>query len=186
MTSSLPWLSVLVRLETIRACVALADAASARTLLKEIDEILVVRPDLGVLNDDVEVVAPGGRAGERLGRRSWTLTAAELRVLAFLPTHLSFAEIADRLFVSTNTIKSQAIAIYGKLGASTRSEAIERAVAVGLLDESALRYPPTLRFPGRRSPAKADGAGAAPREISPPPGDDDATVPSTNLTGVGP
>ncbi len=63
-----------------------------------------------------------------------SLTTAELRVLRLLPTHLSIAEIADRLYVSRNTVKSQAIAIYRKLGTSSRSGAVRAASAAGLLD----------------------------------------------------
>jgi LuxR family transcriptional regulator, maltose regulon positive regulatory protein len=63
-----------------------------------------------------------------------TLTAAELRLLPLLTTHLSFREIAERLFVSRNTVKTQAISVYRKLDASSRSEAIERAVELGLVD----------------------------------------------------
>ena len=62
------------------------------------------------------------------------LTAAELRLLPLLSTHLSFREIAERLFVSRNTVKTQAISIYRKLDAASRSEAVERAVALGLVD----------------------------------------------------
>ncbi len=60
-------------------------------------------------------------------------------MLQLLPTHLSVAEIADRLYVSRNTVKSQTIAIYRKLGASSRSEAIDVAVSGGLLSEVAAR-----------------------------------------------
>ena len=55
-------------------------------------------------------------------------------MLRFLPTHLSIAEIADRLHVSRNTVKSQTVAIYRKLGTSSRSGAIEIAVAAGLIE----------------------------------------------------
>lgn len=58
---------------------------------------------------------------------------AELRILRFLPTHLSFREIAGRLNVSTNTVKTQAQSVYGKLKASSRSEAVARASEIGLL-----------------------------------------------------
>ena len=63
------------------------------------------------------------------------LTSAELRVLPLLTTHLSFREIGERLFVSRNTIKTQAISIYRKLGVSSRSGAIERAAELGLLPD---------------------------------------------------
>jgi LuxR family maltose regulon positive regulatory protein len=71
----------------------------------------------------------------------WSLTAAELRLLAYLPTHLSFREIAGRLYVSPHTIKSQAMAVYGKLGVSSRRGAIESGVEAGLLDAAAIRMP---------------------------------------------
>ena len=66
---------------------------------------------------------------------SSVLTPAELRILQFLPTHLSFREIAERAYVSANTVKSQANAVYRKLNVSCRSEAVGRARELGLLDQ---------------------------------------------------
>ena len=57
-----------------------------------------------------------------------SLTTAELRVLRFLPSHLSFREIAARLHVSANTVKTQAHAVYRKLDASSRSGAVGTVV----------------------------------------------------------
>ena len=62
------------------------------------------------------------------------MTAAELRVLRFLPTHLSFREIAERTEVSANTVKTQANAVYRKFGVACRSDAVTRARSCGLLD----------------------------------------------------
>ena len=62
------------------------------------------------------------------------LTAAELRLLPLLSTHLSFPEIAAELFLSRYTIKSQAMSIYRKLGASSRSQAVARSRELGLLE----------------------------------------------------
>ena len=67
-----------------------------------------------------------------------SLTTAEIRVLQYLPTHLTLVEIADRLFVSRNTIKTQAISIYRKLGASSRGSAVDIAREAGLLDHDLL------------------------------------------------
>ena len=67
---------------------------------------------------------------EGLGASS--LTTAELRLLPLLPTHLSFREIGERLFVSRNTVKSEAISIYRKLGVTSRSGAIDRIHELGL------------------------------------------------------
>lgn len=61
------------------------------------------------------------------------LTPAELRVLRLLPTHLSFPQIAAELFVSPNTVKTQARAAYRKLGVGSRAEAVESAREAGLL-----------------------------------------------------
>src|SRR6266699_1447117 len=61
-----------------------------------------------------------------------SLTAAELRLLPLLSTHLSLAEIGERLYVSRNTVKTQAVSIYRKLGVSSRSSAIARMNELGL------------------------------------------------------
>jgi LuxR family maltose regulon positive regulatory protein len=70
---------------------------------------------------------------ERSGRiHIAPLTDAELRVLKLLPT-TSYAQIAATLYISLNTVKSHLRSIYQKLGGSSRSEAIERAVELRLL-----------------------------------------------------
>ena len=61
-----------------------------------------------------------------------SLTAAELRLLPLLSTHLSFREIGERLFVSSHTVKTQAYSAYRKLGVSSRSEAVARVHELGL------------------------------------------------------
>ncbi len=66
--------------------------------------------------------------------RASALTAAELRLLPLLSTHLSFPEIGAELFLSRTTIKSQANSIYRKLGASSRSQAVARSRELGLLE----------------------------------------------------
>ncbi len=65
-----------------------------------------------------------------------TLTEAELRLLPYLATHLSFREIGLRLRVSTNTVKTQALAVYRKLDVSCRSDAVERGRQAGLISDS--------------------------------------------------
>lgn len=61
------------------------------------------------------------------------LTAAELRVLPHLPTHLTLQQIADTLVVGRETAKSQATSIYRKLGVSSRADAVTQARKLGLL-----------------------------------------------------
>jgi LuxR family maltose regulon positive regulatory protein len=54
-------------------------------------------------------------------------------LLPYLQTHLTIREIAERLFVSRNTVNSEVSSIYRKLGVSSRNGAVEQATAVGLL-----------------------------------------------------
>jgi LuxR family maltose regulon positive regulatory protein len=61
------------------------------------------------------------------------LTERELRILRYLPTMLSNAEIGAEIFVSLNTVKTHLRSIYRKLGANGRAEAVEQARALGLL-----------------------------------------------------
>jgi LuxR family transcriptional regulator, maltose regulon positive regulatory protein len=61
-----------------------------------------------------------------------SLTTAELRLLPLLSTHLTYAEIGERLYVSHHTVKTQALSVYRKLGASSRSQAVQRAQQLGL------------------------------------------------------
>jgi LuxR family transcriptional regulator, maltose regulon positive regulatory protein len=61
-----------------------------------------------------------------------SLTTAELRLLPLLFTHLTFPEIGERLYVSRHTVKTQALSVYRKLGASSRSQAVQRAQQLGL------------------------------------------------------
>jgi LuxR family transcriptional regulator, maltose regulon positive regulatory protein len=61
------------------------------------------------------------------------LSKSEVRVLRYLPTHLSAREIADELSVSTSTVKTHMRNLYTKLGVHTRAEAVESARGLRLL-----------------------------------------------------
>ena len=135
LTYALPYFAVQARIELARVHLALADLAGARTLMREVDELLRRRPGLGTLVGQAQALR--ARLSEERGSSApgaSALTAAELRLLPMLSTHLSFSEIAEQMFLSRNTIKSQAISIYHKLGASTRSQAVTRSRELGLLD----------------------------------------------------
>ena len=141
----IPWLTVQVGLELARAHLALADAGAARTVLAETERVLELRPDLGSLVDEAQALRDRVAAtAEPAGAWAMSLTGAELRLLPFLATHLTFPEIASRLFISRNTVKTEAISMYRKLGAASRTAAIERAIEVGLLDSSV--YPTPADF----------------------------------------
>jgi LuxR family transcriptional regulator, maltose regulon positive regulatory protein len=135
LTYALPHLAVQARIELARVHLALADLEGARTLMREIDDVLRRCAGLGTLTGEAQALrdqlsserrsdAPGASA----------LTAAELRLLPMLCTHLSFPEIAAQMFLSRHTVKSEAFSIYRKLGVSSRSQAVTRSRDLGLLE----------------------------------------------------
>jgi LuxR family maltose regulon positive regulatory protein len=133
--NSAPWAAVQSRYLLARAHLILGDNAAARCLLSEAQTHMSTTPDAVTLRDDlgdawqqVEQLPLGVASGVS------TLTTAELRVLQYLPTYLSFEQISQRLFVSRNTVKTQAIAAYRKLGVTSRGGAVKRAHALGLVD----------------------------------------------------
>ena len=67
------------------------------------------------------------------------LSGAELRVVRYLTSNLTAAEIASELVVSTNTVRTHMRHIYAKLDAHTRSEAVARARELGLVAPGAVR-----------------------------------------------
>jgi ATP/maltotriose-dependent transcriptional regulator MalT len=135
LTYATPHLAIQARIELVRVHLALGDLAAARTLMHEVDDLLRRRPGLGTLVDEAQALrAPlsSERGPAALGASA--LTAAELRLLPMLSTHLSVPEIAAELFLSRNTIRSQAMSVYRKLGVSSRSAAVARSRELGLLD----------------------------------------------------
>jgi LuxR family transcriptional regulator, maltose regulon positive regulatory protein len=129
---ALPVVSVQALLELARAYLAVVDPAGASAALEQAQSILQQRPGLGTLPAAADRLQARLRqiTGAALGASS--LTAAELRLVPLLPTHLSFPEIGDRLFVSRHTVKTQANSLYRKLGVSSRSEAVNRIEELGL------------------------------------------------------
>ncbi len=136
LSRALPHFAVQARLELARVHLALSDPAGAWTLMREVDELLRRRPGLGNLVSDATAFrarlaeehdpgVPGVSA----------LTTAELRLLPMLASHLSFPQIAAELFLSPNTVKSEAISIYRKLRVSSRAQAVVRSRELGLLPE---------------------------------------------------
>jgi LuxR family maltose regulon positive regulatory protein len=135
LTYAVPHLAVQARIELARCHLALSDIAAARILLQEVTEVLARRPGLGVFARqaaDLRAELSRVRSPSALGASA--LTTAELRVLPMLSTHLSFREMGEEMFLSPNTVKSEAISLYRKLGASSRNQAVTRARELGLLD----------------------------------------------------
>jgi LuxR family maltose regulon positive regulatory protein len=136
LTYAFPGIAVQARIELTRVHLALADLAGARTLMRETDELLERRPGLGTLAEQAAALRV------QLSRQRGTatpgasaLTAAELRLLPLLSTHLTAAEIATELYLSPHTIRAYVKSIYRKLDASSRTQAITRARELGLLEE---------------------------------------------------
>jgi LuxR family maltose regulon positive regulatory protein len=128
-----PWYVAETRIALARTSARLDDAPAATRMLAAATRALKQTPDAVVLGEWIERAA---RAIETVSASTFgDLTPAELRVLQFLPTHLSFPEIAGQVFVSPNTVKTQAQGVYRKLGVSSRGAAVERARAAGLLDD---------------------------------------------------
>jgi len=132
----IPWYGAEARILLAHASLRLADISGARTLLAEASR-LARRTQGAVIFQQwfdeawsyMDEMAETSLAGPS------SLTIAELRILRFLPSHRSFREIAAQLGVSANTVKTQAHAVYRKLGAASRSEAVARALDAGLLGQ---------------------------------------------------
>jgi LuxR family transcriptional regulator, maltose regulon positive regulatory protein len=131
---SIAWFGAEVRILLACARLSLADVVGARTLLAQASRLARRTRGASVFEhwfnsawSHMDTIAEASLAGPS------ALTIAELRILRFLPSHLSFREIAGRLGVSPNTVKTQAHGVYRKLGAASRSEAVARAQEAGLL-----------------------------------------------------
>ncbi len=131
---SLCWYGAEARILLAHVSLSLGDIASARTRLADASRLARRTPDVALFShwfdaawNQFDIYAETALAGVA------ALTTAELRVLRFLPTHYSFHEIAERLHVSANTVKTHVHAVYRKLDASSRSEAVAHAIQAGLL-----------------------------------------------------
>jgi LuxR family transcriptional regulator, maltose regulon positive regulatory protein len=131
---ALPTVVVHALIEVARAYLSTGDPAGAGSAVAEAERVLRRRPDLGVLPKELGDVRRRVRESAHTLVGPSTLTPAELRLLPMLSTHLMFQEIADRLHVSRHTVKAQVVSIYGKLGVSSRGDAVDRAIELGLLE----------------------------------------------------
>ena len=132
LTYALPGVSTQTLLEMARSYLALADAGGAAAVLAQAQDIIKQRPDLGTLPEVATSLQTQLAKVRSNTIGSSSLTAAELRLLPYLATHLSFREVAGQLSLSFHTVKSQAYSTYQKLGVSSRSEAVRRTRELGL------------------------------------------------------
>ena len=116
-----------------RALVLLSDHAAARQLLyhartqaSRIGQAGVLIERMAEAQELVETAFAVTPVPDRI-------TPAELRVLHYLPTYMTLEEISQDLNVSRTTVKTQAIAVYRKLGVRSRAAAVRKAHQQGLL-----------------------------------------------------
>jgi LuxR family transcriptional regulator, maltose regulon positive regulatory protein len=128
----LPWYAIEARVVLARTALRLNDTPLASRLLEEAARLLRPLRDAGLLGSWIDEAAMAVATATASGVTD--LTPAELRLLQHMPTHLSFPEIAAALFVSANTVKTQAQGVYRKLGVASRREAVDKARWLGLLD----------------------------------------------------
>lgn len=117
---------------------ALQNGIEARRHLTEARRVFRQHPLSDALDaeiDRVEALLAQGPTGSTLAITP--LTAAERRLLPLLATHLSLPQIASELHVSRNTVKTHCVAVYRKLGASSRAEAVSEARRLGLIEAQA-------------------------------------------------
>jgi DNA-binding CsgD family transcriptional regulator len=120
-------------LATAGLIVSAADQAADRAVAA--DTRMVAEADRSAadaLTEDATAVASAdARAAD--ARAAASVTPAELRVLRYLPTRLTFALIADQLGISREAAKSRAERLYRRLGVHDRASAVERARALKVL-----------------------------------------------------
>jgi LuxR family maltose regulon positive regulatory protein len=130
---AIPSIGLQTDLLLARCAMGLGDVGSAARYLVHADEVVKHRPHLGTLVRELEVARDDLEALRSSTTGAPSLTPAESRLLPLLTTHLSFREIGAELFISSHTVKTQAISIYRKLGVSSRGEAVRSAREIGLL-----------------------------------------------------
>ncbi len=109
---AVPWYAAQVSIVLGRAALEAGEPLAARAQIEEAQQSLGHLVTEGVLRDELEELADlvAGTRSTPWIPSSMALTAAEVRVLQLLPTHLSLGQIAEELHVSRNTIKTQVAA----------------------------------------------------------------------------
>ena len=121
------WLAADLALHCAHTSLDLGDRPAAIEFAQAAGDALQGYPDAGALPARLQFLEERIRLG-----RDYELTAAELRLIHFLPTHLSLQEIADQLYLSRPTVKTHIASIYRKLRVDGRSEAVELIDELGL------------------------------------------------------
>jgi LuxR family maltose regulon positive regulatory protein len=128
-------LAILTREILTRAYLELGEVASAAKTLSELEDLMRRVTGFDQAVDALARLRRVVRDAQKTTRGGAKLSPAELRLLPWLATQLSFREIAEQLFVSVHTVKAQVTSIYGKLGVASRTQAVEEARRKGLLND---------------------------------------------------
>lgn len=129
-----PWFAVTGRLIQARTAILVGDGATARLLIAEAKAHMTPELSSSSAADSLAEAEEFLARMSALGGPAGALTTAELRVLQFLPSHLTLQQIGEHLFVSQSTVKTHVLSIYRKLGVGSRSEAVAHARALGLVE----------------------------------------------------
>ncbi|MGW3966987.1 response regulator [Amycolatopsis sp. NPDC005003] len=116
----------------------LLDSGAAAYLVKSIarDELISAIRSVSRSKDNVLLSVPRAtmESLERRQAQRTLLSERELEVLRLVAAAMSNAQIASRLFISEGTVKRHLTNIYGKLGAASRVDAINKAVQAGFIE----------------------------------------------------
>lgn len=129
MVPQVPWRVLLIEVTLGETQLARGELADAERWARRAEATLEHAPDPGMLQGRARRLR---ESLERL-RMADPVTPAERRVLDLLPTQLTADQMAARLFVSTNTVKTHLKSLYSKLEVTSRTGAVERARELGLL-----------------------------------------------------
>ena len=129
------WYELELAVVLARTAVRLTDVPAARSRLAQARRLAARLPEAIVAHGWCDAAEDAvARFESTRTPTAATLTPAELRVLQFLPTHLSFREVGERTSVTANTVKTQVNSVYRKLDVRSRSEAVDCARALGLIE----------------------------------------------------
>jgi LuxR family maltose regulon positive regulatory protein len=113
------------------------DLPGARALTEQARELIDRFADPGSLPALLEHARRTlGSSPRRRAEIVAPLTDRELAVLRLLATRLSSREIGRQLYVSVNTVRTHAQAVYRKLEVASRAEAVDKARQLGLIPQA--------------------------------------------------